>query len=545
MKSSHVIVLLFTFVTLTAFGQSKPAVKPGQKPAVSVKDANQKAPDPKPKPQTRDVAMQRDMFGLRIPRGLTINSKEASDGYVLFAVPNSALVYLLNRKGEVVHQWKSNYGAPARVVYLADDGSIYQNTHDPDFNVFAGGGEAGRIQKVSWDSKMQWDYEYASDEAHHHHDFAIMPNGNILAIAWEAKSVNDVVAAGRKPHLIPKAGLWPDKIIEIKPEGERGGKIVWEWHMWDHMVQDFDANKKNYGKPSMHPELLDINVGDTVPPMISRDSMDILVQQGRRWKNNTPENIGSDAYHVNAIDYNAELDQIVFSSPNLCEIFSIDHSTTTQEAAGHKGGRYGKGGDFLYRWGNPQNYQQGDSTAQKLFHQHDVRWIEKGVPGEGNLTIFNNDIHRWKVKNYSSIDELTLPRDKNGSYVMEKGKTFGPEKLVWSYVAPDSVSFWSSFISGAHRMKNGNTFIAEGARGRFFEVTKDGKIVWEYLNPYRGDVRKPNGDPVPAFPLVYITFRSTFIPADHPALVNKKLQPIVPQPAAYVMPPPPGSPAPK
>ncbi len=90
-------------------------------------------------------------------------------------------------------------------------------------------------------------------------------------------------------------------------------------------------------------------------------------------------------------------------------------------------------------------------------------------------------------------------------------------------------------------MSNGNTFINEGARGRFFEVTKEGKIVWEYLNPFRGEIRKPNGDPNPIMPMTYIVFRSTFIPADHPALANRKLEPINPQPKVFVMPaPPPG-----
>ncbi len=140
--------------------------------------------------------------------------------------------------------------------------------------------------------------------------------------------------------------------------------------------------------------------------------------------------------------------------------------------------------------------------------------------------------------NYSAIYEMAPPTDKKGNYLIEKGKPFGPEKPVWTYIAPDSISFWSSFISGAHRMNNGNTFINEGARGRFFEVTKEGKIVWEYLNPYRGEMRKPNGDPISPMPLTYMEFRSTFISADHPALANRKLAAINPQPKVFVMPPP-------
>jgi len=479
------------------------------------------------------------MFGQGIPRGLTITTDGLAEGYVLFAVPNSALVYLINRKGEVVHEWKGNYGVLN--AYLQDDGSLVQNASDPDFPVFAAGGECGRLQKITWDSKILWDFEYADEHAHVHHDFNVMPNGHILAIAWEAKTAQEVLAAGRNPKLIPKAGLWPDKIIEIEPIDETHGKIVWEWHIWDHLIQDYDNKKANYGNPTDHPELMDINTGDTLPAQISKDSMAILKKQGRAWRNQTPENMGSDIYHVNAIKYNAELDQIAFSSPHLSEVFIIDHSTTTKEAAGHKGGRWGKGGDFLYRWGNPQNYRRGDSTTRELYGQHDIRWIEKGKPGEGHLMVFNNDIHYRDSMNYSMIYEFVPPTDEKGNYVIEKGKPYGPEKPVWSYMAPDTISFWSSFISGAQRMNNGNTFINEGAKGRFFEVTKDGKIVWEYLDPYRGDIRRANGDPMPAMPMTFIEFRGTFIPANHPALANRKLEPLNPQPKVYVMAAPPAA----
>jgi hypothetical protein len=237
--------------------------------------------------------------------------------------------------------------------------------------------------------------------------------------------------------------------------------------------------------------------------MMSQAGMDSLHAQGRAWRNQTPENEGSEVYHVNAIKYNPDLDQIVFSSPSLSEIFIIDHSTTTKEAAGHKGGKYGKGGDFLYRWGNPQNYHHGDSADQKLFGQHDVRWIDKEKPGAGDLTVFDNDVPSASHKPYSAVYEITTPVDKNGKYYLEKNGTYGPDKPTWIYMAKDTFSFFSSFISGAHRMSNGNTFINEGAKGRFFEVTKDGNIVWEYLNPYRGDIHLPNGDPINPIPLTY------------------------------------------
>jgi hypothetical protein len=527
MKKTHFLLLLLISISIETYCQVN----------VNNKDtSNKKAA----------VRKDRNMFGLYIPRGLKINSDGLADGYIMFAVPNSPLIYLLNRRGEVVHQWKGNYGAMQ--AYLMDDGSLMQGADDPDYPVFGCCGPYGRIQKISWNSKILWDFEYANEEHIVHHDFTVMPNGHILAIAYETMSYDKAIAMGRKPEKTPKSGPWSEKIVEIVPDGKTGGKIVWEWHLWDHLIQDFDSKKASFGKSKDHPELLDFNVGHPLPPAMTQGALDSLKAKGMAHRNATVENAGADIYHFNAIKYNPELDQIVFSSQSLSEIFIIDHSTSTKDAASHKGGRGGKGGDFLYRWGNPQNYQRGDSTNRKLFGQHDVRWIEKGMPGAGNLTVFNNhppgdpigNIMNSAGNNYSAVYEITPPIDKNGKYIIEKDKAFGPEKPVWVYVAPDTLSFYSSFISGAHRMNNGNTFIIEGAKGRFFEVTSDRKVVWEYLNPYRGDIHELNGDPISPIPFAYWGFRSTFIPANHPALANKKLEPLNPQPRPFFLPPPQG-----
>lgn len=480
----------------------------------------------------------RNMFGLYIPRGLKINSAGLAEGYVLFAVPNSPLMYLLNRRGEVVHQWKSNVGIFSG--YMQDDGSLIVGALQPDFPTFGFGGPYGRLQKISWDGKILWDFIYADEHQILHHDFTVLRNGNILAIAYETKTYDEAISRGRKPEKIPKSGPWVDKIIEIQPDGRTGGKIVWEWHVWDHLIQDTDPAKANFGKPADHPELLDFDLGEKAPPpmKISQDSLEVLRAKGMVGQNQTLYNSGSDIFHFNAVKYNAETDQIVFSSPNLSEIYVIDHSTTTKQAAGHKGGRGGKGGDFLYRWGNPKNYQRGDSTNQKIFGQHDVRWIQKGLPGAGHLTLFNNDLPGKDSLNYSMIFEIAPPVNDKGNYYLESNHTYGPDKPVWTYMAPDTLSFYASFISGAQRMENGGTFINEGPKGHFFEVTPDGKMVWEYFNPFHGDMRMDNGDPVQAIPFAYWGFRANFIPAKHPGMAGKKLMPIIPQPRVFYLPPP-------
>ena len=493
---------------------------------------------PKKTIEPEPVEKDRNMFGLYIPRGLTKTSDNLSAGYVMFRPANSASTYLVNRKGEVVHEWKGNYGVNS--FYLNNDGSLTVLAIDQDFPVFAGGGEAGRLQKISWESKMLWDFEYANEQHHAHHDIAVMPNGNVLAIAWEAKTAEEVLKAGRKPDMTPKAGLWPSRIVEVEPNGASGGKMVWEWHIWDHLIQDYDSEKENYGEVVLHPELLDVNIGRKVPPPISQDSMDIRRARRIGWRNTTVENRGSDAYHLNAINYNAELDQIVFSSPQLNEIFIIDHSTTSVEAASHEGGTYGRGGDFLYRWGNPQNYHQGDSTDQKLFGQHDIRWIEKGKSGAGDLTVFNNDVPNGPDSlDYSAIYQIKPPINEKGSYDRMDNGRYGPDAPHWKYIATDTLSFYGSFISGAHRMQNGNTFINEGPKGRFFEVNPEGEILWEYLNPYRGNIHHPDGDQVSPIPFAYWQFRSTFIPADHPGLQGRELEPLDPQPDVFKLPPKP------
>jgi hypothetical protein len=480
----------------------------------------------------------RDMFGLYIKRGLTNTSDSLIPGYIMFPVPNSASTYLINRNGEVVHEWKGNY--ESFHPYLLEDGSIMQGAMDPDYPTFGFGGPYGRIQKINWDSKMLWDFEYASKNTMVHHDFSIMPNGNILAIAYETYSYDDAISNGRKPELIPGSGPWLEKIIEIEPEGTSEGKIVWEWHVADHLIQDYDESKKNFGDPSKHPELLDFNLGDSIPPAITQDSLDILKSKGKGGRNLTTNNKGADIFHFNAIKYNEELDQIVFSSPAMSEIYIIDHGLSTKEAAGHSGGKRGKGGDFLYRWGNPENYRKGDSLDRKLYFQHDVRYIEKGKPGEGNLTIFNNDIPVGRDSlNYSAIYEIKPPLKEDGNFQLLPNGRFGPDKQHWNYVAKDSVSFYGSFISGAHRMENGNTFINEGPKGRLFEVSPAGEILWEYHIPYRGEIRKPDGEPNNFMNMTFSAFRATFIPANHPGLKNRDLKPIEPQPTTFKVPPKP------
>jgi hypothetical protein len=186
--------------------------------------------------------------------------------------------------------------------------------------------------------------------------------------------------------------------------------------------------------------------------------------------------------HVNAVAYNADLDQIAMSSPHFSEIWIIDHGTTTEEARGHTGGRWGKGGDILYRWGNPRVYHQGTRVDQRLFGQHNIHWIPKGLPGEGHLLVFNNGSSR-QPEEFSSVDEFEPPVDKAGNYVRRERAPFGPETALWTY--SNKSDFFSWYISGTQRLPNGNTLIDAGAQGIVFEVTPEKEAVWKCVNPFK------------------------------------------------------------
>ncbi len=526
-KYTASLVMLALLVALGACQESpetenNTAAQPAESPPTEASTASTNEPTPKPPPRN---------FGrLGVTRGLLDKTPAATPGYVLFNPLKSATTYLIDLDGQVVHTWKSEFG-PSGWFYLKDNGNLVRGGRDPEAPVFAGGGQGGWFQEFSWDGELLWQYHFSSMDYLPHHDVAIMPNGNFLAIAWEVRTAQETIAAGRDPDTIPAAGLWPDWIVELRPQGHDDAEIVWEWHFWDHLVQEFDASKNNFAVVADHPELLDINRGE-FPEPITQAELEHQKAIDFFSTNRTIDNHGSDIYHANAIDYNAALDQIAISSPHLSEVFVIDHSTTTAEAAGHSGGRWGKGGDFLYRWGNVANYARGDESDSVLSGQHDLRWIPPGRPGAGNFLVFNNMVHGAKP-GQSAVLEWRAPLTDSGYELSDSG-TYGPAEPVWSYMTEDPDGFFSPFISGARRLANGNTLITEGASGRFFEVDTDGNVLWNYLTPFAGYLKNPDGtSPQPVGPFVYATFRSTHIAADHPAVADRNLVPLDPQPPAY------------
>lgn len=458
------------------------------------------------------------------PRGLVLNAEGAFAGYTLFAPINSLKVLLLDMQGQVAHSWTTEHG-PTGAVYLTDEGHLLRCARLEENPRFHGGGIGGVIQELDWDGNLVWEYRLANEDQTQHHDIEPMPNGNLLLIAWEMRYRDDLIEWGRDPLQSTETGLWPDCVIEIRPTRPRGGEVVWEWHSWDHMIQDFDSSKTNFGSIPEHPELIDINADHRdLPPMTPEQ---LKVQEELEAQMRALGYVGGDEeededraadikaadfMHTNAVDYLPEYDLIALSTPEFNEVWIIDHSTTSEEAAWHSGGRWKKGGDLLYRWGNPRTYGAGEDSDRRLFYQHNVEWLPVGPAGELRLTIFNNGGGR-PDGDYSSVIELQLPFDPKQGFLREPGTAFGPAEPVWSY--SDKGTFLSPFISGAHRLPNGNTLICSGAQGRIFEVTSSGDVVWDFENTFGGDLAvSPIGGNAPRHAL----FRATRIALDHPGL---------------------------
>jgi hypothetical protein len=422
---------------------------------------------------------------------------KAQQGYTLLAPLLSTTTYLVDMDGQVVHTWPSRY-PPGQAVYLLDNGNLLRCARDPDQPAFHGGGIGGRVEEIDWDGNVAWEFVYSDEHHCLHHDIEPLPSGNVLMIAWERKSADEALAAGVDPELLDGDEVWPDHVIEVEPQRPRGGRIVWEWHVWDHLVQDRDPARANYGVVAEHPELVDVNYGRSAAPEPPAEWRRLrgLGYVGGRPRGGPGGGLGRDAdwNHTNSIAYHPGLDQIVLSVLSFNEIWIIDHSTTTEQAAGHAGGRTGRGGDLLYRWGNPAAYRAGTEAQRRLFAQHDARWIPRGCPGAGHILVFNNGRGR-PDGNYSSVDEIVVPLTEDGRYARRQGEPYGPQEPAWRYTSPRKTDFNSGHISGAERLPDGNTLVCAGEQGLVFEVTCGGETVWEYRNPYGGEVRPEGGPP--------------------------------------------------
>ncbi len=413
------------------------------------------------------------------------------DGYVLFAPLGSTTTYLIDKCGKQVKTWPSSF-KPGQSCYILPDGTLLRsgNTNNTTFNA---GGKGGIIEKIDWNGNVTWSYTISNSSECQHHDIKALPNGNVLAIVWESKTNTEAIALGRNPALTTQS-IWTEKIIEIQPIGSTGGTVVWEWHLWDHLIQDFDNIKPNYGSVASNPQLVNVNYNAS---------------------SNTSN--GQDWIHMNSIDYNPSLDQILVSSHSFNEIWIIDHSTTSSQAANHSGGTSNKGGDLLYRWGNPQAYGNGTVSNQKFFGQHHAHWIEIGFPYQNEIMVFNNGNGRTGG-NYSTIEIINPPI--NG-IDYQSILPYLPSSTSWIYNATNSNSFYAQNISGAQQLSNGNVLFCNGPSGSFYEIDSLGNILWTYINPVSTTGIIAQG----STPIQNLVFRCSFYSSNYSGFTSQTILP--------------------
>lgn len=404
---------------------------------------------------------------------------DVQDGYLLIHevgdrgdMQKSQRTFLMDAHGQIAHEWHTTDRHPeATVAYLQPDGTLVKTTSTKSWIAMDGQfpiGTNGSISILAPDSTVLWNWQHlrTGHEALHH-DIEVMPNGNILAICYQVIPVTQAHTLGWRQQRSRKT-IVLDKIYEIRPNMETGGaEILWEWSTRDHFVQDHDPNLPNFGSPAHNPHRIDIN-----------------------WMNFDHAQFNSgQLFHMNSVSYNAGEDIILLSSALFSEVWAIDHSTTTDQARGSTGGRYGKGGDILWRFGNPQTHGMGGPNDQLLYWQHDAHFLPKDRPGSGDVLIFNNGMKRGAnggpepdqicmgmiTSAYSEVLEISLPRDAAGELTLGEA----PD-ITWSFNADGTHDLYSPFMSGAQRLTNGNTLMCQACDKRIVEVTPQGRVVLDF-----------------------------------------------------------------
>lgn len=373
----------------------------------------------------------------QVHRGILLNSSKAMNGYTLYEGPFDT--YLVDNCGQIVHSWEGIGQIDLHPKLLPNGNLMYL-----DFNV---------LYERDWDNNVVKEISIEDDNLRLVYEVIKKPNGNYLCVGRRFLSLEEFDAIGydytdQSPNRV-------DVIIEIDKDK---GEIVWEWNISDHVIQGTRPSDPNFGVVADHPELINMDEISTFD-----------------WTS-------SESFMINGFDYNAELEQCVLSVRKMNEIMVIDQSTTTAEASGTTGGRYGKGGDILYRWGNPQNYGAGTPEDRVLYLQHNPNWVKYG-PNKGRFIMFNNGFGRQITDPpYSSAVIIDQPQLADGSYFLGEDANYLPDSPTVIYDSPtNNIDFFSAYTSGATILANGNIFVTVGVDGVIMEIDPDtDNVVWVY-----------------------------------------------------------------
>ncbi len=377
------------------------------------------------------------------PTGTTIYQPDkAWNGFTVLSPLGTRAVIVLDMDGRVVKRWGAfdvSAGGPARVlpggVVVASQGNLAGHLENDALVAedFAGN-ELWRFdhaEKVDLGGKPVW-----SARQHHDWQFSSFPGGAYSPLFSPKLAGSTKLLLTHSAHTDPaiaKVPLDDDKLIELAPDGT----VTWQWRVGDH-IDEFGftpaaraAIRRNGTRPGY--DWFHMNSAAYVGPNKWFDAGD---------KRFDPRN--------------------VIISSRAASVIAI----------------VARDGKIVWQLGPDSTASAAGRALGQIIGQHDVTMIPEGLPGAGDLLLFDNG--GWS--GYGDPSPVSPTGNsiyqRAGSRVLEIDPV--AMKLVWSYAAP---GFYSFNIGSAQRLPNGNTLIDEGATGRVFEVTPDKRIVWEYLAP--------------------------------------------------------------
>ncbi|WP_280303625.1 aryl-sulfate sulfotransferase [Nocardia neocaledoniensis] len=413
--------------------------------------------------------------------GVTHHAPEnAHDSLVLFTGADS-ITRLIALDGTVVREWP-HAGVPPRLLDPAltggrrgDVGVQLSESGDGRGGIYAN----GTVGQLDWSGEVVWEWgrQAPGGAARQNHDWQLLPNGNRLLLV----TVPRVVAPLGITAAVGDQGLY-----EVDPDGA----IVWQWLAGDHL-DEFGFSDTGWAAlratAARDPEdpwgYLEMNSATPLGP--------------NRWHDADPDGV----FHP---------DNILVSFRKANVIALIDKRSGA--VAWRLGPYFDEEPGAQHQRVNAHKVPR---PVDQISGQHNPHLIPAGLPGAGNLLVFDNQ------------GGAGYPPAPLGIYAGSRVLEIDPttRQIVWQYTAEDSGrpswTFFSSFVSNAQRLPNGNTLITEGMRGRLFQVTPQGEVVWEYHSPYEGygvagepEVREPRVPGVDRLTLTPLVYRAQAVPFD-------------------------------
>ncbi len=381
--------------------------------------------------------MKATIFAALLLAGAVQILAEAAAGYVL--VPSGNATQLLDAANTSVKNWTTG----GYTAYLTNTGTLVGQTGNGSA---AAAGFGSLVEKTDASQGSAQKNIWTASGFHHAH--WVMPNGHWLGTV--AVKINPKTALAAAGYTGTMTSMWDERIQEWDPATKT---VMWEWKASDHT------------SGTNHPRKFNSNT---------------------LFKNNDP-------IHINSVVYDSARDLVVMSSHYMNEVLVVDHSTTTAQAATSTGGKYGKGGDLLFRWGSSRNYGGSGAAMSNVVHGGGV--VQGGLPGAGNFTLFGNSDNTVKHSRWYEVKG----QESDTGWVIGSNGEFAAD------LAFDWYSATGTYESNGHygfgqRLSNGNTFLTFSGSNKLVEVDASKNI--QRTVSVTGNV-----------------IRSMFYPMGHPALV--------------------------